>query len=330
VGSQRTNNPAGTPRGGKIGITLGDPSGVGPEIVARTIAAAARDVVDRLVVFCDRAIFERAFGATRGAVPAGLEVRDRGVLRADEAIPGQPCERGAAAQIAYLEAAVAAAKAGEIGAIATAPINKTQARRAGFSFPGHTEYLAEKLGVDEVAMMFAGPTIRVVLATVHIPLAEVSARLTRKRIADVTRLGVESLRRDFAIERPRVGVLGLNPHAGEGGMFGRDEIETIAPAIEQCRRELGCDIAGPLVPDAAYRGGHDLYVAMYHDQALIPAKLVDFDRSVNVTLGLSIIRTSPDHGVAYDIAGTGRARHESFAAALDLAIAMLPGRSGRR
>jgi 4-hydroxythreonine-4-phosphate dehydrogenase len=305
--------------GGKIGITLGDPSGIGPEIVARAIAEAEPEVHDRLVVFCDRAVLDRALAAGGLHLPRPVQVVDRGLLSPDQACPGQPTAAGAAAQVGYLEAAVRAAQSGAIAGLATAPISKSQARRAGFEFPGHTEFLAHRLADGDVAMMFAGPSLRVVLATVHIPLAAVGAALTSARIAAVTRLGIDALRRDFGVLRPRVGVLGLNPHAGEGGMFGREEIETIAPAIESCRRELACDIDGPLVPDAAYRGGYDLYVAMYHDQALIPCKLIDFDRSVNVTLGLRIVRTSPDH--------RGAARCDSFAAALGLAIAMVDRRS---
>jgi 4-hydroxythreonine-4-phosphate dehydrogenase len=167
-----------------------------------------------------------------------------------------------------------------------------------------------------------------VLATVHLPLADVASTLSIDRIVAVTRLGAESLRRDFGIDRPRIGVLGLNPHAGEGGLLGREEQRIIAPAIERCRAELGdrFDIAGPLVPDVAFRQRFDLWVAMYHDQALIPLKLDDVDATVNVTLGLPIVRTSPDHGVAHDIAGRGLARPDSFIAALELAVEMVERR----
>src|SRR5690606_24388417 len=159
-------------------------------------------------------------------------------------------------------------------------------RTAGFAFPGHTEFFADRLGAAATAMMFAGPTLKVVLATVHVPLARVPAVLTRERVVTATVLAAESLERDFGVERARVGVLGLNPHAGEAGLLGREEIEVITPAIEECRRRLAgrCDIDGPLSPDSGFRAGCDLYVAMYHDQGLIPVKLVDFERSVNVTL----------------------------------------------
>jgi 4-hydroxythreonine-4-phosphate dehydrogenase len=182
-------------------------------------------------------------------------------------------------------------------------------------------------------MMFAGPTLRVVLATVHVGLAEVPGLLDVDTIAGVTVLGAEALRRDFGIAAPRVGVVGLNPHAGEGGMFGREEIDVIEPAIEEARRRLGpeVDVMGPLVPDAAFRqavgGACDLVVAMYHDQGLIPVKVVDFERTVNVTLGLPIVRTSPDHGVAYDIAGTGKAQHGSFQTAFELCAELVSRRS---
>ena len=311
------------PGAGKIGITLGDPSGIGPEIVACALAEAPEDLLHRVVVFCDRSIAERAFATLAREIPPAVSITDRGQLSPDQACPGQPTDAGARAQVAYLEAAATAARANDIAAVVTAPISKSQARRAGFPFAGQTEFFAHRLGATSHAMMFCGPRFRIVLATIHVPLASVSSLLTIDRIAEVTRLGVEALRRDFGIERPTVGVLGLNPHAGEDGAFGREEIDVIAPAVEHCRRHLECDIDGPLVPDAAYRHHRDLFVAMYHDQALIPAKLDDFDRTVNVTLGLPIVRTSPDHGVAYAIAGTGQARHESFAAALALAAELI-------
>jgi 4-hydroxythreonine-4-phosphate dehydrogenase len=178
-------------------------------------------------------------------------------------------------------------------------------------------------------MMFAGPRFKVVLATAHVPLAEVSQALTSDAIASAALMGIEAMQRDFGVAQPRVGVLGLNPHAGEGGMFGAEETSAIAPAIEIIRRGgHGIEVVGPLVPDAAFRQAFDLFVAMYHDQALIPIKLVDFEESVNVTLGLPIVRTSPDHGVAYDIAGKGIARPTSMIAALDLCARCVDARQG--
>jgi 4-hydroxythreonine-4-phosphate dehydrogenase len=284
----------------KIGVTLGDPAGIGPEIVARALAAAPRSVRERCVIYGDAA------GAT----------------------PGRPTPEGAAATIASLEAAVAAARAGDIAALVTAPISKAQVKAAGFAFPGHTEFLADRLGAAEHAMMFVGPTLRVVLATIHLPLGEVARRLGPADVARAVFLGGQALVRSFDVPAPRIGVLGLNPHAGEGGLFGDEEARVVTPGIAAGRDRLAAagitaKIDGPLVPDAAYRAPYDLFVALYHDQGLIPVKLVDFDLAVNVTLGLPIVRTSPDHGVAYDIAGTGRARPESFAAALGLAARMI-------
>lgn len=295
-----------------IGITLGDPSGIGPEVVCAAIDGLPDAVRERLIVFGDRGVVARAGGTS-------LQVIECSSLSGDDAVPGQPSLAGARAQVAYLEAAVAAAKAGTIAGLVTAPISKTQAARAGFAFAGHTEFLAERLGAPDVAMMFAGPKLRVVLVTVHQSLMSVGATLSIELVARRVRMTIETLVRDFGIAAPRVGVVGLNPHAGEGGMFGDEEQRVIGPAIASLSDPR---VIGPLVPDAAFRaaadGRYDALVAMYHDQALIPVKLVDFEAAVNVTLGLPIVRTSPDHGTAYDIAGTGTARSGSFLAALEL------------
>jgi 4-hydroxythreonine-4-phosphate dehydrogenase len=302
----------------RIGITLGDPSGIGPEIVARALASAAPALRQRLTVFCDRALLERGAAIAGTPVPGDVTIVDRAELDPEHAPAGAPTAMGGLAQVAYLEAAVAAAHAGEIAGVVTAPICKTTARAAHFEFVGHTDFLAARLRASRVAMMFVGPRLKVVLATTHIAIAEVPAALTIDGVASAALMAVEALRRDFAIPRPRVGVLGLNPHAGEGGLFGSEDADVIAPAIEQCRRQLGGDVelAGPLVPDVAFRQSYDLFVAMYHDQGLIPVKLLDFDSTVHLTLGLPIVRTSPDHGVAYDIAGKGLASPASFVAAL--------------
>jgi 4-hydroxythreonine-4-phosphate dehydrogenase len=320
----------------RIGITLGDPTGIGPEIVAAAVADATPSLRQRLMIFCDRPILDRAFAqVTGGRVPAEVKIVDRGLLSGDRAVSGQPTSASGAAQVAYLEAAVAAARGHSIAGLVTAPISKSSAKQAGFAFPGHTEFLAERLGAKQVAMMFVGPRLKVALATVHVALAAVPGALTIDGIAGVVRLAAASMARDFGVSgRPvRVGVVGLNPHASEQGLFGREELDIIGPAIDACRGELGSavEITGPLVPDAAFRqaadGAHDVLVAMYHDQGLIPVKLVDFEHAVNVTLGLPIVRTSPDHGVAYDIAGTGKARPDSFIAALRLAVEMVERRA---
>ena len=312
----------------RIGITMGDPSGIGPEIVARALAAASVELRRRLVVYCDRCVLERGADLAGLALPAEVELVDRGELTLEQAPLGHPSGRGGLAQVAYLEAAIDAARAGDIAGLVTAPISKSTARAAHFEWSGHTEFLAARLDASRVAMMFVGPRLKVVLATTHMPLMAVSAALTIDRVAGVTLMGVEALRRDFGLERPRVGVLGLNPHAGEAGLFGQEEQTVIGPAIDLCRRRLGdtAELSGPLVPDAAFRQSFDLLIAMYHDQGLIPVKLLDFEQAVNLTLGLPIIRTSPDHGVAYDIADKGVARPASFQAALDLCVRLVDAR----
>ena len=303
----------------RIGITLGDPSGIGPEIVALALARAPSELLERVIVFGDRGILERGAAAASVTLPGTLEIIECGVIPPEQAPPGQPSPSGGEAQVEYLERATQAARDGVIAGLVTAPISKATARAARFEFAGHTDFLAARLSASRVAMMFAGPRFKVVLATAHVPLAAVSQALSAEGIASAAHMGIEALQRDFGVAHPRVGVLGLNPHAGEGGMFGAEEMSAIAPAIEIIRRSGGgLEVVGPLVPDAAFRQSFDLFVAMYHDQALIPIKLVDFEESVNVTLGLPIVRTSPDHGVAYDIAGKGVARPTSMITALAL------------
>ena len=348
----------------RIGITIGDPSGIGPELVVAVLAAAPEELRARVVVYGDAGVLARAGGLAPGVALVAVTN-----LAADDACPGRPTVAGGAAQVAYLEAAVRDASAGALAALVTAPISKQQVTRAGFAFPGHTEFLAARLGADEHAMAFIGPRLRVVLATIHLPLAEVPRRLSAEAIARAIFLVGRSLVHDLGVARPRHGVLGLNPHAGEGGLFGDEEARLVVPGIAQGRARLAAaalpaTVHGPLVPDAAFRDAlhpptgvgtgradqpdqpdqpakpakFDALVALYHDQGLIPVKLVDFDEAVNVTLGLPIVRTSPDHGVAYDIAGTGivpgtgvvpgtgtssgRIRTTSFAAALALADRM--------
>jgi 4-hydroxythreonine-4-phosphate dehydrogenase len=313
--------------GAHLGITLGDPTGIGPEIVAATLAHTPAELRSRCVVYGDRAPLERAARTIGVKLPADVDIRGAG--EGDDAEPGHPNERAGAAQVGYLEAAVAAARAGELAAIVTAPISKTWARRGGFQFLGHTEMLADRLDSHDVAMFFVGPKLKVALATVHRPLVEVVLELSTDRIRRVIELVVACLVSDFGNAAPRIGVVGLNPHAGEDGLLGDEDAEIIAPALEApCGPAV---LSGPLVPDAAFRdhlyGRYDAVIAMYHDQGLIPVKLVDFEESVNVTLGLPIVRTSPDHGTAYDIAGKGVARPVSMQRALALAFEMLARRA---
>ena len=310
----------------RLGITLGDPSGIGPEIVASALATMPDEWCDRVIVYGDREPLERGARAMHVTLPDVTVVGDG---TGDTAVPGAPDERAGAAQVGYLEAACAAAARGELAGIVTAPISKTWARRGGFPFMGHTEFLAARLGAKKVAMLFAGPRLKVALVTVHRPLAEVVEDLSTERIREVIELVVDSMHVDFGFDCPRIGVVGLNPHAGEDGLLGDEDHEIIEPAIEEPLE--GAKLFGPLVPDAAFRdaldGKYHAMIAMYHDQGLIPVKLIDFDEAVNCTLGLPIPRTSPDHGTAYDIAGKGIARPISMQRALSLAIDMI-GRRG--
>jgi 4-hydroxythreonine-4-phosphate dehydrogenase len=228
--------------------------------------------------------------------------------------------------------AVADVRAGRAAAVVTNPISKEALYRTGFRHPGHTEFLAELSGIeDDPVMLLAGPQLRVVPVTIHLPLREVVEKLSAPAIVHAARVTHAALVRDFGVATPVIAVAGLNPHAGEGGALGREDIEIVTPAVAALRRE-GIDARGPLAADtmfhAAARLGYDAALCMYHDQALIPVKTLDFDAAVNVTLGLPFIRTSPDHGTAFDIAGSGLARPDSLIAALKLAAEMAARRRG--
>ncbi len=278
----------------RIVITIGDPAGIGPEVIDRALAS--------------------------GVIPAGFEVEVLGDRSAGQA--GQPSARSAAAALAALDEAVRQLKDGTADAVVTGPVSKEGLQAQGFSFPGQTEYFADAFGVSDYAMLLTGATLTVGLATIHVPLAAVPGLLKTGEIVRVGRLTAAFLKRR-GIANPRIAVAGLNPHAGEGGAFGDEEARIIRPAID----ELNCagigEFSGPGVPDAVFRdaalGRHDAVVAMYHDQGLIPLKLLDFDTAVNVTLGLPKPRTSPDHGTAFSIAGKNLANPASMIAAIRLA-----------
>jgi 4-hydroxythreonine-4-phosphate dehydrogenase len=244
--------------------------------------------------------------------------------------PGKPTVAGGRAQYAYVTAAIEAARGGLVDALCTAPVSKEQISRSGIPFMGHTEVLAEAFGV-EVMMMMDGPRVRVALATNHVPVSALSRLLTVERLAEQLQLLSRELR-PVVGRRPRIAVLGLNPHAGEGGLLGREEVEIISPAIRRARAAR-VDAHGPLAADGLFAHpdsiAYDVVLAMYHDQGLIPAKALDFERTVNVTVGLPVPRTSPDHGTAYSIAGTGKASEVPMAEAL-LKAAALARIRGRR
>jgi 4-hydroxythreonine-4-phosphate dehydrogenase len=264
------------------------------------------------------------FATALPVAPIGAALRGR---------PGQPDPADAAAVVGAIDAAVADVRAGRAAALVTNPIHKDTLYRAGFRHPGHTEYLAELAGCGATAiMMLVCPELRVVPVTIHLALRRVAETLTRDMIVHAGRVAAAALRRDFAIAAPVLAVAGLNPHAGEAGGLGREEIEIIEPALAELRR-AGIDARGPFAADTMFhaeaRRAYDAALCMYHDQALIPIKTIDFDGGVNVTLGLPFVRTSPDHGTAFAIAGTGRARPHSLIAALRLAARMAANRRAR-
>jgi 4-hydroxythreonine-4-phosphate dehydrogenase len=316
-------------------VTCGDPAGIGPEIAAR-----AWDSLRGALPFAwlgDPRHLPRGTPHAEIATPAeaadcasaALPVMARPFPA--PAQPGRPDPANAPHVVAAIREGAELALSGAAGALVTAPVSKQALREgAGFGFPGHTEFLAHLSGAGRVVMMLASPLLRVVPATIHLPLAAVPGALTGELIAGTVMLTRNALHRDFAIAAPRIAVAGLNPHAGEGGHIGREEIEIITPALDRLRAR-GIDVAGPLSADTMFhpeaRARYDAAVCMYHDQALIPIKTLDFAGGVNVTLGLPFVRTSPDHGTAFDIAGRGLADPSSLIAALRLAVELAANRA---
>ncbi|MBE2275734.1 MAG: 4-hydroxythreonine-4-phosphate dehydrogenase PdxA [Rhodobacteraceae bacterium] len=317
-------------------LTSGDPSGIGPELApkARALLGASLPFVwlgDPRHLPAGTAMTEVDRPEAALSVPSDrLAVLP--LAFAAPARPGQPDPANAAGVIAAIAQAVALVQAGEAAALTTLPIHKKALKDgAGFAFPGHTEYLAHLAGVPRVVMMLACPGLRVVPATIHIPLSEVPAALTAQLLEETIRITHAGLRRDFGLAAPRIAVAGLNPHAGEGGAMGWEDERMIRPLIDRLAAG-GMAIRGPLPADtmfhAAARAGYDAAICTYHDQALIPIKTIDFAGGVNVTLGLPFVRTSPDHGTAYDIAGRGIADPSSTVAALRMAQRMAQVRAG--
>lgn len=320
--------------GRPVAVTQGDPAGIGPEIT-RAAWRALKDGGPVFFVIGDPSLYgPDAAGIAAPSDASGTFQRALPVLPSRLAVParpGVPDGRNAPATVSSIERAVGLTVAGDACGMVTNPIAKSVLREAGFTHPGHTEFVAEltaDLPVDGArgpVMMLAGPSLRVALVSIHLPLREAIASLDAARIQHVARVTHEALKRDFGIEAPRLALAGLNPHAGENGHIGREEIEIITPAADALRAD-GLDIAGPLPPDAMFhaeaRAGYDAAICLYHDQGLIPLKALDFWNGVNVTLGLPIVRTSPDHGTAFDIAGKGIARADSLIAAIKLAADM--------
>src|ERR687895_1824866 len=315
-----------------IAVTMGDPAGIGPEIIARTFDEGGFQ--NRAIVVVDAGILERAARlldlALRANVvaepedarfePGTVDVISETDLPGD--LPfGELDARAGDAAFRYVERATGLASAGRVGAVTTAPLNKEAMHLGGHQYPGHTEILADLTNTKDYAMMLVTDELKVIHVSTHVSLREAIERVRPERELAVIRLAHESLQR-LGVESPRVAVAGLNPHAGENGLFGTEDAERIAPAVERAREE-GIDASGPWPPDTVFmrarRGAFDIVVVQYHDQGHIPVKLMGFDTGVNVTVGLPFFRTSVDHGTAFDIAGTGKADHASMRAAIELA-----------
>lgn len=310
-----------------IALTMGEPAGIGPDITGAAWQALRDDDCFFLIGDANMLppdvpveIISDPSQAT-AIMPKALPVlhRDFGVARR----PGHAVAAHAPHVIAAIKTAVELVQTGKAAALTTNPIHKKALQDGGgFRHPGHTEFLAHLAGKYDVVMMLACDALRVVPATIHIPISEVPTQLTRQSLARVIHITNAALQRDFAIKAPRIAIAGLNPHAGEGGAMGGEEIAWISPLLQDLRAE-GLQISGPLPADTMFhakaRAAYDVAICMYHDQALIPIKTLDFEHGVNVTLGLPFIRTSPDHGTAFDIAGTNRASPASLIAALRMA-----------
>ena len=325
-----------------IGVTMGDPAGIGPEVVLK--AALAESQLSRLVVLGDLlTLVETAQRIQSPLTPVPWLITDPyppdttvlpvlvlSQLSAEYRVPGRPTPAGGEASYRYVETGTRLALDNALQGLVTAPISKTMWHAAGRTFPGHTELLAALTQTPEVRMMLVGRQLRVILVTTHLPFAQVPTALSTERIVKTISLAVQHLSRFHGLAAPRLAVAGLNPHAGEAGAFGDEEIRIIVPAVRQAHAH-GIAIDGPLPADSVFvravRGEFDGVICLYHDQGLIPLKLLSWEEGVNVTLGLPIVRTSPDHGTAFDIAGQNKADPRSMQAALTLAAQMITYRS---
>ncbi len=308
----------------RIGITIGDPNGIGAEVVLKAVSLIEVRNACRVLIYGSREIIDEAERIT--GLGLDLELVEIPNFKGRHIKCGHVAALAGQASLSYIEKAVRSAIAKEIDAVVTAPISKESINMAGSKHPGHTEMLQELTGTDSAVMMFEGGNFRVVLVTIHCALSDVPALVTQERVFSTIQIAHSSLVNLFNVSKPKIAVCGLNPHAGESGVFGNEEILHIIPAVKEAK-ELGIDVTGPLPADTLFyyanRGEWDAVVAMYHDQGLIPFKMLSFDKGVNVTLGLPIIRTSPDHGTAFDIAWEGKADPSSMAAAIKLAAKLV-------
>ncbi len=327
-----------------LALTIGDPSGIGPEITLKALTHPQVFAVCRPVVIGDRRILERALPLAGEDAPSLFAVTDPAtgvfepgiatVIDLKNADPrdcpiGEIASASGKAAVEYVFAATDLAMTGDVDGIVTAPLNKAAMHAAGFEYAGHTELLTERTNAERVSMLLVGPNLRVVHVSTHVALSEAIKRVTKQRVEVVIDIAWQSCVA-LGIDDPLIAVAGLNPHAGEGGIFGNQEIEEIQPAIEAARAR-GLRVTDPQPGDTVFlratKGEFDIVVAMYHDQGHIPMKLLAFDSGVNVSVGLPIVRTSVDHGTAFDIAGKGIASEESMLAAIDVAVKMIRARS---
>jgi 4-hydroxythreonine-4-phosphate dehydrogenase len=321
-----------------IAVTMGDPSGIGPEIILKTLQRKDIYKVCRPLVIGDEGVLAATSKKTgpvslnpistlsdAAGKPGIIDIIAVSHLKADSFTPGKPTLSGGKAMVDYIVKATDLSKEGRVSAMVTCPISKELMHTAGCKFDGHTELLAYLTGTKDYVMMLAGDRLRVSLVTIHRALKEVPGMLNKKLILKVIKITCNALERDFGIGKPHIGVAALNPHAGEAGIIGKEDSRIIRPAVEEARKS-GLPVDGPFPADTVFyqalNGRFDAVVAMYHDQGLIPLKLVHFSDAVNVTLGLPIIRTSVDHGTAYDIAGQGIADQSSLVAAVKMAAEM--------
>jgi len=314
----------------KIAVTMGDPAGIGPELVLRAVADKGVLKAADPIIYGDRGVFEIVSKRLGLPMPGPDILKNITSMDTSRLTPGRADKEGGRAMITCIERAVKDALAGKVAAIVTAPINKETAHLAGFTFPGHTEFIAHLCGDMAPVMMLCGPgpeDLKVALVTTHVSMRKLPGLITKESVFYTLKVTADSLKTRFGISNPSIAVAGLNPHAGEGGIFGDEEEKIITPAIERARAE-GINVTGPVPPDTVFyravrKKEFNAVVCMYHDQGLGPLKLLHFDDGINVTLGLPVIRTSPDHGTAYDIAWQGKAKPLSLISAMEMAAMMV-------
>jgi 4-hydroxythreonine-4-phosphate dehydrogenase len=309
----------------KIAISMGCPAGIGPEIIVKALDYLKKEnpsVLKNIIILGDKKVLLNTSHNLRIPIPKEVKIDSLSHL---DIIPGKPDLEGYKAMADYFKKAIELAKNKEVQAIVTAPISKEGLNKIGINYSGHTDWLAKEFNVDKYVMAFYGEKMIVSLVTIHIPLKEVPKNIDIEKIVNTAKLSYEFLKR-LKIENPKIAICGLNPHAGESGILGDEEKTIIEKAVEKCKKD-GIPLYGPYPSDSlfywAYKGKFDLIIALYHDQGLIPFKLIHFEDGVNITLGLPIIRTSPCHGTAYDIAGKGIANPKSFISAINLSLKLL-------